>query len=632
VLLLLTATAIGLAVATAVRQPIGAAARVGLGIAVGQMLLLWLPFSLAIAFDLGATVAGLLASLLLVLASVPVIWALRRDRAPLTRWRAELVAGVSDPRNRAALLTGLALLLLLAWLHHTHYLLPRADGLHSAGVTWGDLPIHVALATRFLYADGLATLEHPLYLGGSLSYTFLPDYAAGVLAALGLSLRGAFIVGGLVPLAAFVLLLHGLVKLWLPALEPSPTALALLLFFLAGGLGGAWVVARLLEGADWLELLSSTNATYIDPHALKSGHVGNLFVAARTSAFGMSLGLAAILLLGHAVEHGPGRTELVLSGLLVGSLPLVHGHSFLVCCGVIVWYLVLSRERARWAFCLVPLVLAALPQLLWLSQGAARGYVRLVSGFLRPAPSLAEWLLDVVVGVGLWLVVVPLAWVKAPRSARRLALPLLLLLPVANAITVTPSFYDNVKLLAWFDVAGAVLAAGLLAHLLRPAPGRPGLGRRAIGVIALVGCTFSGALAVAHELVNDGFVMSHDEVRFATWVTEHTSPKDVVATAASYHDPVALLSGRRVVLSTPRMLITHGIDARSRVLDVLRLYAGGPAAREVIDRLGVSAVVVGRRERTELPAVDEAYLAAQAEQVLELDGQRLYLLRGRRPR
>ena len=90
---------------------------------------------------------------------------------------------------------------------------------------------------------------------------------------------------------------------------------------------------------------------------------------------------------------------------------------------------------------------------------------------------------------------------------------------------------------------------------------------------------------------------------------------------------MALLSGRRVVMSTPRMLSTHGIDPRSRAVDLVRLYAGGPAAREVIDRLGVTAVVVGSHERADLPRIDEAFLAAQAEQVFERDGQRLYVLR-----
>lgn len=630
-LLLACATGLGLSIAAALRLPLGGFARVGVGVAVGQLLVMWLPFSLALALDLGAAAAGLGASGLLVLSWLAWGLARRHDPAPIAAWAAQLRAGLAAREQRPARLTGLALLGLLGWLHHTHYLVPRSDGLHSAGVTWGDLPIHLSLATRFLHADGLAQLEHPLYLGGPLGYPFLPDYAAAVLCAQGLSLRAALIVGGLVPLVGVCLLLHGLVQLWLgDEVRPRPTALALALFFLAGGLGAGVVVARLLEGAPLLPLLASTNATYLDPHVLKSGHVGNLFLAARTASFGMSLGLAALLVLGHVVQAAaPPRGAFVLSGVLVGALPLVHGHSFAVLFGVTLFYVLLGRRhRLRWLACLAPLALLALPQLLWLGQAGARGNLRLVSGFLRPAPSAGEWLLDVVLGVGLPLIVVPLALRAARVEARWLAAPLLLLLPVANLVTITPSFYDNVKLLAWFDVGASVLMAGMLAAWLRrKADGRRNRARVAAAVLALLGCTASGALAIGHELTNDALVVSHADVRLAELVTEHTRADAIVATGASYHDPVALLSGRRVVLSTPRMVGTHGIDPRARALDLVRLYAGGPAAREVIDRLGVTAVVVGSRERADLPRIDEAFLAAQAERVLERDGQRLYLLR-----
>jgi hypothetical protein len=201
------------------------------------------------------------------------------------------------------------------------------------------------------------------------------------------------------------------------------------------------------------------------------------------------------------------------------------------------------------------------------------------------------------------------------------------LLPLSNVLTFTPSFYDNVKLLAWFDVAGSVLSAGLLSSWLSPkGDGRTRPARVAGALLALAACTASGALAVGHELVNDARVMSHADVRLAQFVAAHTPTDAIVATAASYHDPVALLSGRRVVMATPRMLTSHGIDPRGRAVDLVNLYAGGGPALEVIARLGVSAVVVGRREHEALPSIDEAFLASRAAQVLESDGERLYLL------
>jgi hypothetical protein len=145
--------------------------------------------------------------------------------------------------------------------------------------------------------------------------------------------------------------------------------------------------------------------------------------------------------------------------------------------------------------------------------------------------------------------------------------------------------------------------------------------------IAVLGCTLSGALAVAFELTNDALVVSYADVHLAELVAARTKPSAIVATAASYHDPVAMLSGRRVLIATPLMLETHGIDVRARARDLVDLYLGGARADEVIVRYGVSAVIVGPHERADLPRVNEAFFRRRARDMFEVDGNRLYLLR-----
>jgi len=88
-----------------------------------------------------------------------------------------------------------------------------------------------------------------------------------------------------------------------------------------------------------------------------------------------------------------------------------------------------------------------------------------------------------------------------------------------------------------------------------------------------------------------------------------------------------MFSGRRVVLAAPLIVRTHGIDVPPRALGLLQIYAGGERARELIARLGVSAVVVGPHERSDIPRIDEAFLAGEAAAVHEVEGRRLYLLR-----
>jgi hypothetical protein len=260
-------------------------------------------------------------------------------------------------------------------------------------------------------------------------------------------------------------------------------------------------------------------------------------------------------------------------------------------------------------------------------QRAHQGSVRIALGFLREAPDLWTWLLAVIRDMGMWLLVVPLAIVAASSQTRRLALPLLCLWPLANVVAFTPKVYDNIKLLAWFDLAAAVLVADWLAGLLRPAasPAKT-RARAAFAVLSLVSCTLSGALAVVFELTNDARVISNADLELARLVATRTPKTAVVATAATTHDPVAMFSGRATPISAAYILVTQGIDVRPRARDVVELYAGGEPAREVIARLGVTAVVVGRHERAQLPTVNEAFIASISRERYETGADRLYIL------
>src|SRR5262245_60412995 len=71
----------------------------------------------------------------------------------------------------------------------THYLMPQADGLYSAGSTWSDLNGHMGMIMNFAEHGLISTLHNnPLYAGVSVSYPFVPNYLSALLVMLGMSL------------------------------------------------------------------------------------------------------------------------------------------------------------------------------------------------------------------------------------------------------------------------------------------------------------------------------------------------------------------------------------------------------------------------------------------------------------
>src|ERR1700759_1655648 len=129
-ILLTTASLLGVLLALRIDAPLGAWTRGGVGVAIGQVFVLWTPFAFARSWQLGvhAAAACALAALTLVCAA-----AAYTARAQINPWWLQLSAAVRE-RGTWALLNIRALAIgLLGWLHFTHYLRPEADGLHSAG-------------------------------------------------------------------------------------------------------------------------------------------------------------------------------------------------------------------------------------------------------------------------------------------------------------------------------------------------------------------------------------------------------------------------------------------------------------------------------------------------------------------
>lgn len=602
------------------------AERLGLGIALGLALELWLPFLLAVPLGVRAgSIAALWVSCGLLGFEVG------RNRAGgqllADEVRARLAPGRLVPSLAHASVLSVSAAF-LAFLAGTHSLWSRPDGLWTAGYGFGDTAMHATFARSFLHGPGVAPPRYPLFSGWAMTYPFAPDFAVASLESLGLSLGGAFGLTLALALVAVLLLLVSLARRWTGRGAIVGLAAAAL-FFASGGLSAWEVAARLLTGTDpWTAVTTNDITQLADSGYVLNNVTNGILLPARNAAFGMALGAAALVLLIRVVDEGrAARGDGVVGGVLVGLLPMVHTHSFLAL-GLVAtsWAVTSLASRRRealgelrlWASVLVPIGVVALPQVLWVAWGL-RGAASFSSAQLgwesNAFPPGATGLAAIRAGVLAWLwfwlknaglfgVLSVAAFALGTPRERALAAPFALVFFLCNLGHLQPWSHDNVKLFAWVWLAFAPLVAGLLARAWRhDLPGK------ALAVQGLVLACATGALVLAREATLEIRLVGTDAIEFADQVRAKTGPEDVILTANAHNHPVPMLAGRVVVLGYKGWLWPHGVPYQEREAQVERIYTAKKDARALLDSLGVGWVVVGPDERTEYPSLDERAIA-----------------------
>ena len=435
---------------------------------------------------------------------------------------------------------------------------------------YGDLPLHWTYV-EFLAAGAPFWPENPIVAGERLRYPFAVDLLTSQLVVLGLGMRVLLPLIGLAGAAATAF-----------ALRRWGGALAVAGFLFSGGLAGFEVLwtGRLVD--------------YQDAVAWK-----NLFLALFVPQRGLLLAVPVGLLLLWSWRRRLLRGEPALApwveGLLWGTLPLVHLHTFLVVSLLwAVWSLGAGRLRV------------ALPSLAWAAVPATWSVWQVGDGFR--AASLVGWapgwtigaanpLAFLLVNFGLFLPLAIAALVIAWRQRRREHLlvlaPALVFFGALFVVRVAPWAWDNTKVMLWcYLLALPSIGALVLDRLSWP-----------LRASAVVGLLFSGAVCVTAASVGERRlevldVAEHDAVCRALHDAALT---ERVATAPTFNHPVALC-GHPIVAGYAGHLWSHGIDG-SRVNATLEtLMLGQPGWRDAARGVGAGYVFWGHREATEWAA------------------------------
>ena len=616
--------------------------RLWLGLCAGLMLMMWLPtlYAFPLGFTRTAQLLGLGTAALLAGAA---LWVARK-RPRERRW--------TDMPLWLPLALVLPLAVLGGYLQYTHILRDVNGALHVGQSTYGDLCLHLGIATSLRGAA--YPPDYSLLPGTLLGYPFLGDGMVTAMLLFGSGLTGSFVVTGTLMMA--LVYLGFVILCWDLTRSRAATMIATALMFLNGGLGFLYALDGVWrDSTAFREIFTGFYRTPTNQPALNLRWVNvicDMMIPQRTLLTGWMALVPALWLLITAARERDVRTFTLL-GVWAGGMPMLHTHSFLalglISAGAVVYctWRAPAQERrrvfGRFALYGVIAVILALPQLLtWsvpqtVNGGALRlrfnwvnnqGDGRLIDGYC--------WFWIKNVGL-IWLLMVPAALSgKRPQRGesevlvqgdltRMLSLGALCVYVVAELIQFQPNEYDNNKL---FYVAYMVMMPVIGLYLVRLWEALRGVrGRALLAVPFLAASTLSGALTIGREIVSDYQLFSAAAVRAADYI-EQNAPRDaVVLTGSEHNNPVAALAGRDIVCGTGSYLYFHGIDYSTQQWDERAMLELPADSLELLEQYGVEYVYISSYERGDFD-VDEDWFAENCDRVFAEGDVCVYRRRG----
>ena len=605
--------------------------RLWLGLAGGLLLMMWLPALYA--FSLDFTRAAQWCGLATAAAFASGCAFVQRNRP-----RVSAPFCGEMPAWLPAVLV-VPLVFLSGYLQYTHVLREVDGALHVGQSTYGDLCLHLGIATSL--RNAAFPPDYSILKGTLLGYPFLSDSMVTSMLLFGGGLAESFVVTG--TLMMVLVYLGFVIFAWQLTKRPAAVVLSFLLLFCNGGLGFLYVLDGVFKDPTMLREVftgfyhAPTNMPDLNLRWVNV--VCDMMIPQRTLLGGWTLLLPALYLLVTAVRERSLPAFAIL-GIWAGAMPMVHSHSFLalglLSAGAMA-YTALRADREHRDGLLKGFLLygalavvLALPQLMtWtFPQTIGGGSLTLRFNWVNnqgDGTLIDGYFWFWIKNVGpIYLMMVPAALsCKKGSTGRMLALGALAIYAIAELIQFQPNPYDNNKL---FYVAFMAMLPLIGRYLMKLWEALKGVRGRALAAACFIAAsTLSGALTYGREIVSDYQLFNASEVEAAAFIQENTPEKAMFLTGSQHDNPVAALTGRYIVCGTGSYLYYHGIRYLEHQAN-LRLMYEEPAAHEALfEQYGVDYIYLSSYERSDYD-VDMDYFDRHGELVFDSFGVQIYAL------
>lgn len=475
----------------------------------------------------------------------------------------------------------------------------RPDGLYAGHpYVWADWGLHVALASVVAFKPvELWFASYPIFAGAKLTYPSLVNIISGLLMRTGVPMTLAFIV------PSFLLSLLALLMLWkfymLFLRRDKPLITAMFLFLFSGGIGGFLLASQV--GIVKVLFDATIVTTQISEFAIETNNlVSSMWVPQRAFLLGLPIGLFIITTLSETFFGlSKKKSTLVFSGLLIGLLPLIHTHTFVITGLFSVYCFILTLKKFKlWLWYGVPAVIVTGLSFYFFLFGNVQG-----SSFLSFHPgwivrsSLADWLIFWlknwgVFGIGAFLGSLLLyRGRKAHGTVWKLTVFFWGVFCLGNLIQFQPQLWDNTKIFAWAYI-GLTPAFVFLCSRVWSLKRHYAV---ALVYLLLVGATFSGFIDVAHNLnlnAKTFQMLSRDQIELATWVRDNTKPNAVFMTTEMVDNPIAMISGRSALVGYSGWMLNFGLPYPERLADVELFYQKPAQHLDILAKYQVNYILI----------------------------------------